>query len=208
MPMHAALPPARHRSDDLISLMGVHKDDENGRREVDARIATAFQDMQHLAVLTNEHYDREERLGGDIFQEVVGSTQLLLLNTGPFKKEDGLSESIRLGMLAFLSTLVSIPGKRVPYPYLERLFRAELERHYRGRGPDHGDGNVILLWLLMMGAMSVLSPDEPWLRDGWHSVSRNGQDWDVVRAQLRRMIWINNIHDEAGKEAFEKLKLP
>jgi hypothetical protein len=198
VPMYAALPPARHRSDNLISFIG-----RSGR--VDSRIATAFQDVQHLAVLINEYFERDERLAGDVFQEVVGSTQMLLLNMDPFKR-DLLSESIRLGMLALLSTLVSLPGKRVSYPYLETAFRRVLARH-QGRELDNEE-DAVILWLLMMGAMSVVSPGEAWLQEQWRRASRNEQDWDSVRTQLRRMIWINNIHDEAGTNVFQTLKMP
>ncbi|KAK8075601.1 hypothetical protein PG997_010264 [Apiospora hydei] len=65
-----------------------------------------------------------------------------------------------------------------------------------------------LLWLLLVGAVSLYGVDRAWLRELWryHVVPRNLTCWDEVAARLRRRwVWVDAVHDGLGRHAFEVL---
>ncbi|KAK7961829.1 uncharacterized protein PG986_002654 [Apiospora aurea] len=65
-----------------------------------------------------------------------------------------------------------------------------------------------LLWLLLVGAVSLYGVDRAWLRELWryHVAPRNFTCWDeVVRRLRRRWVWVDAVRDGLGRHAFEVL---
>lgn len=68
------------------------------------------------------------------------------------------------------------------------------------RGRDVQLQNLVL-WLLTVTAIFVYGVDEPWLRERWQ-VGVPSLVWPEARRRLQEIMWIDAIHDEAGRYAF------
>ncbi|KAK3640527.1 hypothetical protein LTR56_011865 [Elasticomyces elasticus] len=167
---------------------------------VDARLATVFHDLQRLTRLANTHVQRDSRLKGDLFQHLLGSIQrrLLWLRYPP---DQGWSERLRLGMLAFLTTSFRLPGKMVSFKYLASNYRTSCQTLVAASA----EVETLASWLILIGAMSVFEPNERWLRAKWLSFAVPGDDWEVVRRRVASVAWIDSVHDEPGMLAYEAL---
>lgn len=167
---------------------------------VDSRLDTVFCDLQYFSALLNTAVVRKQTISDKQFHEIVCSIQRRLMrlqDTLP----DLLGECFRLGMLAFLATLFQVPRTPCSYPYLEtRLMKAcqSIETT-----PDRRD---LLLWLLIVGAMTVHKPEDRWLRDRWLS-DVSPSTWPEVRGRLQDIVWINALHDRPGREVFDVLSM-
>ncbi|KAK8122826.1 hypothetical protein PG984_011496 [Apiospora sp. TS-2023a] len=66
-----------------------------------------------------------------------------------------------------------------------------------------------ILWLLLVGAVSLYGVDRAWLRELWryHVTPRNLTSWDdeVAPRLRRRWVWVDAVHDGLGRHAFEIL---
>ncbi len=130
---------------------------------VDSRLATIFRDLQYLGALLNTAAVRNRTIGEKQFHEIVHSIQRRLMHL-QCTLPDLLGECFRLGMLAFLATLFQVPQTPFSYPYLETRLKEACQSIETT--PNRRD---LLLWLLMVGAMTVYKPNDPWLRDRWLS---------------------------------------
>lgn len=167
----------------------------------DRRLAIVFQDLRHLANLINHHSRNNTRLSGDTFQDAISSIQFRLLRIKPNLNNE-TDETLRLGMLAFLSTTFRVPGRRVPYAYLTKQMQASCKT----LEPNTRELKELLTWLIIVGAISVLEPDEPWLRAKWKLAVDPEASWDDISQALQDVMWISCIHDESGIHAFQKLQ--
>ncbi len=169
---------------------------------VEPRLATCFRDLQHFTAAINAATPAN-RIPSTIFQETVCSIQNRLMAL-KYASSDFLAECLRLGMLAFLTTTYQLPGNAVRYPYLAEQFRmCYLAVEAK---PELRD---LIRWLLMIGAISVYGLDEPWLRDRWRTdMPERPGEWEVAKAQLRRVMWMDGLHDHSGKHAYNILSSP
>ena len=167
---------------------------------VEPRLAQCFLDLQHFTAVVNAATPAHP-VPSTVFQGIVSSIQYRLIALQE-TLADFLPECLRLGMLAFLTTTFQMPGNVVRYPYLARRFRD----CYRAveKTPDLAD---VVRWLLVVGAISVCGPDEEWLRAAWavDVAEEEEQSWDRTRERLRDVMWIDGLHDEPGRAAFEAL---
>ncbi|KAF7560023.1 hypothetical protein G7046_g4130 [Stylonectria norvegica] len=167
---------------------------------VDPRLAIVFRDLEELVYSVNEHNSRNSLLGGSLFQTCLESIQARLTQLQD-QIQNSTDQCIHLGMLAFLSTTLQVPGKRFPYTYLA----GRLRDAYQTLPASLSELKNVALWLLIVGAISVLEPDEPWLRSLWAEVVVSGLTWEEARKQLQGVMWIECIHEELGRAAFAKL---
>ena len=167
---------------------------------VDPRLAQCFVDLQRFAAAVNAATP-DRPMPSTVFQGIVSSIQYRLIALQE-TLADFLAECLRLGMLAFLTTTFQMPGNVVRYPYLARRFRD----CYRAveKTPELAD---LVRWLLVIGAVSVCGPEEAWLRAGWavDVAGEEKQSWGRTRERLRDVMWIDGLHDEPGRAAFEAL---
>lgn len=176
---------------------------------VDARLAHIFYEMQNLANTINRHFERGLRFPGENFRISLSSIQSRILCLRySINNEDVLSESLRLGILAFLSTItLQLPvQRRIPLPDLSvrmrRAYRCVLTHNSHSVGRNMQD---LLLWLLVVGSMSVLYEEE-WLRAAWsNAIGARLCAWEQARQCLERVIWIGCIHNGPGEKTFASL---
>ncbi|KAH8645837.1 hypothetical protein BX600DRAFT_504149 [Xylariales sp. PMI_506] len=168
----------------------------------DTKLSNVFHDLQYLSnELNNRH-----RLQDIDFKISICLIQYRLLLLKPHTSHDAVSECLRLAMLVFFTTTIQIPeGAGERYPYLACQYRESccqvLSREER-KPDNRGD---LLMWLLLIGAMSLYGLEEKWLCEGWRKVVPADITWSEARNRLKELPWIDTVHDSLGKEAFEML---
>ncbi|KAL2130366.1 hypothetical protein VTI74DRAFT_6548 [Chaetomium olivicolor] len=169
------------------------------------RIAVIFHDLLHFTFLlnasTSDPAHHTPLLRDTEYQNYVCSIQYRLLRLQD-KLSSILDESTRLAMLALLTTRFQVADQRAPYPHLEHRFR-EFCRASVTPAPSE-----VKLWLLIVGAMSVFrvdGEDAGWMAELWRAHIPAEWGWDEAHRRLREYPWINVLHDQAGRVAFETL---
>ncbi|VUC29345.1 unnamed protein product [Clonostachys rosea] len=160
-------------------------------------LRTIFCDLRHLVDRINQKYASSKHLTGVEFQGSISSIQsrLLRLTIDPEDKE---SECVRLGMLAFLSTTLFVPGKRLASVYLSTQLK-QLCGEITVWGTS---SRFMVLWLLIVGSISVFAPDEPWILAKWAEAADVDLVWEELELHLRDILWIDCIHEEPARKAF------
>ncbi|CAI0645160.1 unnamed protein product [Colletotrichum noveboracense] len=167
----------------------------------DIRLAIVFRDLRHLVCLVNNHLANNSRVDGLLFQDCLGSVQARLVHLQG-DLEDASDECLRLGMLAFLSTTLQIPGGKFPYAYLAAKFRMAC-KNFIIRTPVH---EKLLFWMLIVGSISVFEPDELSLRSVWFTLAYPKLSWHEARSTLQTIMWIDSMHGTMGQSAFSKAR--
>lgn len=135
------------------------------------------------------------------FQGVLTSLQSRLMNLRDLL-ENPIEELIRLTMLAFLTTTLKVPGRKIPYGWVVR----QLSDVYAKVAINTLERDTSLrLWVLMTAAFTVTDAQEGWVREAWEKDSSE-LDWEAVKNHLIRVMWIEIIHDRPGEMAFWKLE--
>jgi hypothetical protein len=166
------------------------------------KLVTIFGHLRYFVGLLNmTAISSKYRLLDNDFQNCYCWLQYRLLQLRN-KLDNAIDESLRLAMLAFLTTIFQIPGKPVVYPYLGRQFR----EYYLAADISTPRLQYLSLWTLVVGAMSVWDVEEPWLGEQWRTVVR-GLTWPEIRGRLKEVIWIDFLHDKAGKCVFDRLTM-
>lgn len=113
-----------------------------------------------------------------------------------------IEEAVRLGLLAFSSS-VFLQWKQLglSYEHLATRYRDCLSTLEYSDVPS-----PLLLWLLMVGAVSVFGPaDDEWLKP-WLRATINMselQTWNDMQDIMQSLMWIELVLDKPGKEVFE-----
>jgi hypothetical protein len=168
--------------------------------DVDFRVSSIFSDLRDLA----SEFNRQSRMRDSDFKLVISRIQYRLLSLSN-TLDDILSECLRLAMLAFLASAFEIPdksGRR--YPHLSQKLHANCLAIFDDARISKMWPNLVV-WLLMVGAMSLYGVDEEWLRDEWRAVVPAATTWNDTRARLKSLLWIDTLHDKLGKETFQAL---
>ena len=113
-----------------------------------------------------------------------------------------IEQLVRLVMLATMTTLFAIPGRRVPYGWVVEQLRNTFIEAIDEILWDKS----LLLWVLIMSSFTVANTHHSWIRDAWATVGA-GLEWVDVKTHLSRVIWIEIVHDGPGKLAYEELKM-
>lgn len=167
----------------------------------DHRLLAVFWDLRQLSRQVDECFSSAERLKGPTFRDVTYSIQSRLIHLEK-SAYDSLEESLRLGMIALLSTNFRIPTRRLRHTYL----RNKLIDLCDSFEPFSDGDEELRLWLLLVCGMSVFEPQEPWICAQWTRYAHHGIDWNALRNITRGLIWIHCMHDDLGKETFEALQ--
>jgi hypothetical protein len=117
-----------------------------------------------------------------------------------------VDETVRLALLAWLTTTFQVAGQPARYLHLEQRFR-EFCRALPIPAPAE-----LTMWLLSVCAMAVSransgKEDENWITDMWKTrVMPLALDWEAAHAILMAGYpWIRFIHDEPARALFEML---
>jgi hypothetical protein len=87
--------------------------------ELDPRLASVFQQLRIFTVTANRLcLSKEDKMEPDFFQEFMSSVQYRLIKMRG-SMENVVSEAVRIGMLAFITTVhTQLPGFQLRYQYL------------------------------------------------------------------------------------------
>lgn len=172
----------------------------------DERLLSVLGDLREIVALVNCHAIMKSRLDGNIFQAAMSSVRYRLL----FLLEDedvrgSTCECLCLGMLAFLTTTLAIPGRRVSYPYFaDRVRGANWNEDIAASSTTC----YVHMWLLLVCAMTVLhvdGEDQEWLRRLWLRIWMPDMKWNALQRRISDIAWLPKIHDRSGWEVFVAL---
>ncbi len=166
--------------------------------KVEPSLVVVFQDLQRLVALINDHSTRLVRMKGSVFQLSVSSIQSRLLQLRDVPNSV-VADCFCLGMLAFLTTMFRAPGLEITYGYLGNQLRDCCQK-IEISTPEL---QTVMFWLLMISRIAVFKADPAWLRVRWQKVAAPGLSWATARRRLQSVVWINFIHDEPGRKAFD-----
>lgn len=168
----------------------------------DSRLIIVFQDLQQLTKATNDYYRRSTRLNASVFQPANSSIQSRLFYLKDCL-EDTPSECLCLGMLALFTSMFGGPGMQPRYTYLGCRLR-DACRSLKST-PIPPELRTLTLWLLLVYRMTVSQTNEPWLRASWRAAVPSTLSWDQARQELKKVPWIECLHDKLGRRAFDAL---
>lgn len=128
-------------------------------------------------------------------------TQLLGLENGRLPHMD---EALRLGMLAFLTTLSRSPVRR---PQLPKLYN-QFGMIYTNMGVQDKSYQIFDIWVMIMGFLSTIETSNSMVRGCWEAVVDPTLSWQTVREKIKLedLPWIEFIHDEPAKTIFFQLQ--
>jgi len=156
--------------------------------------------MSEFCLVINFAVDSGQRISTESFLDTMASVVYPLLDM--CFEGSSSDEAIRLGLLA-LSCSVFLQWKQLgmSYPHFTSVFRGCLTRLTYSH-----ISSQLLLWLLMVGAVSVCeATDDGWLKPlllvniGLCEID----SWSKMQDLLKSFIWIGLVHDKPGKGIFD-----
>lgn len=179
---------------------------------LDPELARAWEVTKKFSVLVNHAASTRQKLPKEFLLDTMASVMypILHLPSGHFEL-GSLDEAIRLGLLAYCSSVfLQWAGVRLPYMHFPAMYRnclvnLRLPELNEDSNSDNSS-SPLLLWLLMVGAVSVFGDcDNAWLKP-WLRVNielcGGSNSWDVIQRVLSSFIWIGLVHDVPGKAVF------
>lgn len=109
---------------------------------------------------------------------------------------------VRLTMLAFMTTMFKIPGRKIPYNWVAKQL---VEIYNQVVESSFELDTTLMLWVLVTVAFTVAGVQDRWIKDAWATTSP-GSDWAGVKDHLMRVMWIEIIHDRPGKLVYQQLE--
>lgn len=170
-------------------------------RLVDARVKVLFQELEDLTILLNRYFNAKQKVDARVYYPAIRS-----VSTGLLRIECALTAPadicICLGMLCFILSIFQMPSQLPTYTYTIGRLRCAI-RDIRNLQGDIPQG--LIQWCLVMSAISMFDPMDPWLHTVWTQTQEPGVPWAKVRQQLKQVLWIDTVHDNLGKAAFTVL---
>ncbi|KAF5552594.1 hypothetical protein FMEXI_2745 [Fusarium mexicanum] len=161
-------------------------------------LISCYQTLQALSTHANWHQGSKVRplLSWADFQSQVSTSQTHLIGLGS-SQLPGESEALRLGMLAFISTLSHSPVQKPRLP----IFTSQLEECYFAMKREQDPYMPLLIWLILMGCISTIDASSSIL-SLWRSFVQPDLSWGDVRKMVGELPWIQMIHDEPGERNY------
>ncbi|MCJ1431347.1 hypothetical protein MMC27_000698 [Xylographa pallens] len=170
--------------------------------EMDDKLAPAWKTLADFCSVINLAANSQKRITVGTFLETMASVMYRLLDMY-FEVTSG-DEMIRLGLLCFsCDVFLQWQHLGMSYIHLASLFRdcfARLTTTSSHLSPQ------LVLWLLMVGAVSVFDgSNDIWFNNLLrNSIRRCKVDsWSEMRDLLLSFMWIDLVHDKRGKRAFD-----
>ena len=167
----------------------------------DYRVVNVFNKFQDLSLMVNRNRLKFVLHDPSIFQNDLTVLQSRLVALADIVTRP-IEQLVRLVMLATMTTLFSIPGRRVPYGWIIE----QLRKTFIKAGDEIMWDKSLLLWVLIMSSFTVANTQHSWIQDAWATVGA-GLEWVDVKAHLSRVIWFEVVHDEPGEMAYQRLKM-
>ncbi|KAI2618425.1 hypothetical protein GGR54DRAFT_605417 [Hypoxylon sp. NC1633] len=209
---------------------------------LDPSLASAWHVIKQFSTLVNSAATLQRKLPKEYLFETMVSVMYRLLHMSfppshsstssasfPYPQTP-LNEAIRLGLLAYSSSVfLQWAGVRLPYLHFPRVYRHALVNLDLTSLDPSSSSPQLLLWLLMVGAISVFDTNinlassgdsaassgtgdaawiVPWLRVnvemcGATPGSDSEPTWNTVRRVLDSFLWIPLVHDKPGKAVLD-----
>jgi hypothetical protein len=170
---------------------------------VDSRLTVVYRTLQHIAILFNQHYYEKTPINASFVQQGFGFVHSSLLDLRN-QLWDSLSECLRLGMIAFLTTTFRVPGLKVQHYYSN--LADEFQRCYTSAKASHRnlqEYTEIDTWLSMICIMSAVNED-PGTWKTCAATATQALSWSDMRRRLKKVMWIDSFHDDLGEKAFQR----
>ncbi|CAG1979992.1 unnamed protein product [Fusarium graminearum] len=166
------------------------------------RVIEAFQNLQALTRDIKNAISARTDLIWTQFQSQISNIQTQLLH--PNNNYPDIDEALRLGMLAFLTTLSQSPVRRPQLPELQR----RLETNYIMMQDQNENYRTFTIWVLMMGCFSAVEVSNVLVGEIWDVIVSPDLTWENVRDMIvaEGLPWIDFIHGGPGKKAFGYLQ--
>ncbi|KAM0811463.1 hypothetical protein AB5N19_11819 [Seiridium cardinale] len=180
-----------HHSEDIICIDDL----------VEPDLAAIFHKLQRTTILLNKHYYEKTPVDGLFIRQCLGSVHSSLIDFED-RLEDALSETLQLGMMAFLATTFRLPGSYEQH-YSKALTK-QLQISYvatKASTPDLQD--AIDIWLILIFLISMTDLDELYAQESRNTMAERWLSWSETRRRLKQVLWIDSFHDEVGKRAFQ-----
>ena len=167
-----------------------------------------FWDMQSFAKMLNEIHDTD-RIDAMDYTQHGQSLIYRLLKFSPLGKLQELAKEdaeMHLALVAF--TVILLPeysGQHRRYD----LISDQIQKLTAGSRPDSEVKLRFRLWMLVTAAIAATdNADDEWLLPQLSSLLHELglESWERVHRELRHIIWIPALHDEAGLRLFDTVK--
>ena len=172
---------------------------------LDDNIATAWKVARRFCLTVNLGADTQRFVHANIIHDTMTAVMYRLLHMS--FAANSIDEAARQGLLAFCYHIfLQWQDVKLMHYDFPRIFKAAIER----LSSDNKSLPRLLLWLLMVGAVSVFDiAADKWLRDALRERSeRCGiRTWKEMQALLKSFMWIALLDDQTGKKIFESLEL-
>lgn len=168
--------------------------------DIDEELARAWRVMSDFCSVINFAADSGQRISTETFLDTMASVVYRLLD---MRFEAGSSdEAIRLGLLTFsCSVFLQWRYLGMRYPHFTSMVRDCLARLKSSQ-----ISSQLLLWLLMVGAVSVFdASDDEWLKPllfvniGLCEID----SWKKMQDLMKSFLWIGLVYDKPGKGVFD-----
>ncbi|EWG55367.1 hypothetical protein FVEG_13378 [Fusarium verticillioides 7600] len=165
-------------------------------------LMACYQTLQALSNHANQYRcsTLKKCLDWFYFQSQVSTGQTLLIGIGNGHLPV-VSEALRLGMLAFLSTLSRSPTRKAHLP----IFASQLEECCLAMKQEQDPHKPLLIWLMLMGCISTIDTSG-WISSAWSSSVPTDLSWEAVQKVVVEIPWIHMIHDEPGERNYRHLQ--
>lgn len=165
-------------------------------------LAQAWSFLKRFSLTINTASEHKRQFSKEFLLGAMASVTYRLLHMNKFELTS-VNEVVRLGLLAFSSHIfLDWQGMRLKHTYFPHAFRkCLLECGLSGTLQPQ-----VLLWLLIIGSMSVFSTsDNVWLAPRIQATIKlcEAHSWHELRKQLKRFPWIDILHDKLGRAIFE-----
>lgn len=174
----------------------------------DIELGKAWDTVQAFCSLVNYAAESERKIPQQLFLDTMASTMYRLM--GMKFPVNNIHEVVRLGLSAFCSHIfLQWSNARLPHRHLPTMYKQCLAEHLRYDMAS----STLMPWFLMVGAMAVFPKGdtwlEPWLVWAWATggMSDSGS-WGEVRATMRKLLWIDFVHDKYGADIYNSIHLP
>ena len=174
-------------------------------RDIDDELASAWRTMAEFSLTIKLAVGCKHRIAIETFLDTMAAVMYRLLSMTSYEA-GSTEEAIRLGLLAF-SASIFLPWKQIGinYDHLACTYKDCLSKLKCSNIPSH-----LLLWLLMVGAVSVFgNADDEWLKP-WLRVIidlAEVESWVDMQEILTSLMWIGLVHDVPGKDVFDSATL-
>ncbi|TID03948.1 hypothetical protein CH35J_003092 [Colletotrichum higginsianum] len=153
----------------------------------------------------------QSKLTADEFQSMLSSLgyRLLRVRDQGYTCPGDLHGACLLGVMSFYTSLLLQFGRQRHLLYERISRRLKVSVRVLDLDSAHSQFLPTLLWLLMLGAISVFEKeDDPWLLPELARVSEQLmlKTWEDIHCELKRYLWIDSIHNGQGRRLWDKVQ--